>query len=393
MSVINQMLNNIEQREQVIQDTPTKKLDVLNVTEPRSFNGLLLSLLVIIILMMVWFNRSWFIAPLDSSEPPKLSLNIDTPVSQVVTQKQPELTVPPVPVPSAMVPPREQTIQTVDSEKRAQQKTPVIKSTAPKQTIAVPILKDISKAIPKEQEKASLSLADTVQVEKTPNVAAIESTPEPSFSITPVSLTASELAMLKYQQGRKLQREGQLDLAKTAWRDALQALPSLHKARESLAASYYGANNVTKALNILHQGNKTYSQYDGYRLLIAQIYFQQQQPQLALSSLAQPYLSDKASNEALALAGSLAQQLKRWSQAQRNYQRLNQRQPTNAKWLIGLAISLDAQQQTQKALAAYQSFMAMSGVDKSLYQYAHKRASTLKKLLLEQAQLTREQHG
>ena len=212
-------------------------------------------------------------------------------------------------------------------------------------------------------------------VNKTPIVAKQQS----HLSIKPIKLSAPELAKLKYQQGLKQQNKGDLAKAQQSWREALVAQPNLHGARESLAASFYGANQVDNALAILQQGTALYPDYENYRILMAQILFKQQRAKAALEVLDQPHKNKGASNEALALAGAIAQSLMLWPQAQHNYQALYARQPQYGKWLIGLAISLDAQSKHDAAQQHYQEFLRLPNVDSSLSQYAQERLKQIKK--------------
>ena len=92
-------------------------------------------------------------------------------------------------------------------------------------------------------------------------------------------------------------------------------------------------------------------------MLAAQIYYQSNKLDKALSILNNPYLDENASDENLTLAASIAQQLKRWPAAMENYQQLVSRQQNNPQWLLGLAISQDAQQMASKALKNYQKLI------------------------------------
>ena len=58
MSVINQMLNDIEQREQSQQDKSTQKLDYLEVDEPRHNGKWVIAILTVcIIAIALWVSK------------------------------------------------------------------------------------------------------------------------------------------------------------------------------------------------------------------------------------------------------------------------------------------------------------------------------------------------
>ncbi|PKF56736.1 hypothetical protein CW748_09670 [Alteromonadales bacterium alter-6D02] len=224
-------------------------------------------------------------------------------------------------------------------------------------------------------DKPELSSAS----ETAPTITLEEVEQPAQLSIKPVQLSEEQLAQLKYQKGLKLQSKGELVEAREAWLKAISIQVDLHQAREQLAASYFGANDVARALAILKQGIVLFPDYEGYRLLGAQIHYQQQQVQLALDMLQQPYLKATASIHALSLAGSLAQQLTLWPQAQQSYQKLVELEPGKAQWLIGLAIALDAQGQTAQALVFYMKLLVIPNLDKSLYDYAVERVKLLQR--------------
>ena len=208
-----------------------------------------------------------------------------------------------------------------------------------------------------------------------------------------MQLTSTELAKLKLKQGLEFQSAGQLKKSRQYWRQALSADDSLHQARELLVASHFGANESTSALQILQLAIDNYPRQDSYRLLMAQIYFQLKQPMLALNALNAPYSHQYSTIDNLALAGSLAQQMEIWPQAQLNYQKLNQLQPDNPNWLLGLAISFDAQHSVQQAANTYLQLIKLPLSDKTVYDYAHERLTYLKSVEQHVNHATRDSNG
>ena len=114
---------------------------------------------------------------------------------------------------------------------------------------------------------------------------------------------------------------------------------------------------------------------------------------MPLNALNSPYLHAYSSLDNLALAGSLAQQLEVWPQAQLNYQKLHQLEPDNQDWLIGLAISFDAQQNVPQAIQGYLRLLKLPKIDKTLYDYAHERLLYLKSMAHDATQATRDSNG
>jgi len=382
MSVINQMLNDIEQREKQ-SSQPPNKLDVLEVTEPSSSK---MRVMIIVLLFLSLVLGLWLFQGTIEQIEPEVSTNVEKlPVAKptVPTKTSPDKLVTSIDVPN------------VDKELVADDSKPAAvkpQSFLPRSKLVVTSPLDGS-AAEKMQESVSEVVEKTVVEPNEPVAEVVQAKSvavkkKPQLSIEPVALTPLQVAQLKYQQGLKQQNAGRLQRAQQSWRASLSAQPDFHQARESLAASYYGANDSGSALALLQQGSRDFPLYEGYRLLTAQILFSAKQPQQALAALNKPYMNPQASDQALSLAGSIAQSLESWPQAELNFQRLVSRNSSNSKWLIGLAIAFDAQQKSTQAIKAYQQFLALPNVEKSLYQYAKGRLSQLKT----QSQ-TREQHG
>jgi len=406
MSVINKMLNDIEQRERETEQAAGQKLDVLVVKEPLALKKIALVVLLLLILAtLIWFNKQLIWADSVSSEtitpvsqrldklPLKVTGSVAPTISKMLAPEQPQLPV----VNNAIVEATPQltkvTKKTVNIIKE-QPQLPVVNNAVVE---ATPQLTRVTKKtvnIVKEQpivDVVALSSAPQAQSKNTASQVATSSNSkqvEPKLTIKAVELTSHELATLKYQQGLKQQKNGQISAARQSWQASLRANSALHVARERLAASFYGANEMNNALAMLELGKQAFPQHEGYRLLMAQIYFSQQQPQQALAVLAKPHLSLSSSNAALELAASIAQHLQLWQQAQLNYLPLHRRQPSEAKWIIGLAISLDGQNKKIAALNKYEQFIMLPNHDDALYQYAKGRIKQLKILLP-----TREKHG
>gem|GEM_PF-3457839 len=374
MSVINKVLNDIEQREKSQQEQAAKKLDYLEVTEPKSrYVRLVIAVVILCLIVIIWWqwnalssansvvdNTSVTVAHIEPIVPERVSAKAEI-VKAIEVISVTEVAETKIIATEA----KNNSVShgTQESEELAVEQKVVAQQIVPPPTIQPLTTMAVKKPIVEPKKQASLS-------------------------ITPVKLSGDELAKLKYQQGLKQQRQGKIEQAQQSWRAAIKAKADYHSARESLAASFYGANDAKQALAILDLGQRAYPRYQGFRVMMAQILFKQQRPKLALEKLNQPFNDRDASDEALALAGSIAQSLSLWSQVQQNYQVLHQRQPFNAKWLVSLAISLDGQNKFELAHQKYQQFLRLPNLDKALSRYANERIIQLK-LNIE----TRENNG
>ncbi|MGB0834555.1 MAG: tetratricopeptide repeat protein [Psychrobium sp.] len=387
MSVINRVLNDIEQRKQ--QAEAAQGYEVVDIKEPPSNTKWIVAL----VLCCVVLAGLGYALTLDS----KSDEAQQAPIAQEVVVVEPPV-----------VTPAERTnVVVVDAEPsgssqelaREQVTQQNVEIVAAKKTVNQDVIAGNTTVEPtqvadavKQQQVTQSDVAVETKIVK-PVKSAVEQKapvitskkPKKKLSITPVEVSPQEVANLKFQQGLKAQKVGKIELAQKRWLEALKLEPTLHDARIQLAASYYGENNSPDALKILDEGNSKYPNFDGYRLLAAQIYYQANEFSRALAVLDNPYLDGAASEENLTLAASIAQQLKRWPMAMNNYQQLVNRQGNNPQWLLGLAISQDAQKLSQQALKHYRQLLTLTS-DQAVYDYATGRIAVLQQELVERGQ-------
>lgn len=360
MSVINRVLNDIEERNKTQSQPDRSSFEPVAIKEPKTLvSAMLVITMAGLIALIVWIF--------------KFSGNLSTPPDDTL-----------------LAPPLQQKAIEVASPSKAEIVKVKIKETDNQlaDDIAEKAIVHNEKVIETaaiKQEKLTQPLAESKGQLVTPEPILVKNTavhlPPPTvdktrLSITPVSMSSAEIAQLKFSQGMKFQKLGKIDKAQASWRKALTIAPMLHEARIQLAASFYGENNPNKALELLFKADKKFPTFTGYRLLAAQIYYQLGQSAQALSALENPYLIKNIAKENLTLAASLAQQLKDWPQAQKNYQALVTREYDNSKWVLGLAIALDAQRFNEKALRQYIHLVTLH-IDKAVHEYAQQRISVL----------------
>lgn len=386
MSVINRVLNDIEQRKQ--QEEAAQGYEAVDIKEPPSNTKWIVALVFCCVLLV----GLGYALTLDrkSDEEPQAPITqevivVESPVATTAQQANVEvvnaestfssqkLTQQKVTKQNIEVAAKKPVNQDVTAENTTVEPTQVVDAVKQQQVTKSDVA--VETKIVKPVRSAVKQLAPVITSKK----------PKKKLSITPVEVSPQEVANLKFQQGLKAQKVGKIELAQKRWLEALKLEPALHEARIQLAASYFGENNSPDALKILGEGNSKYPTFDGYRLLAAQIYYQANEFRRALAALDNPYLDSEASEENLTLAASIAQQLKRWPVAMNNYQQLVNRQGNNPQWVLGLAISQDAQQLTQQALKQYQHLLTLTG-DQGVYDYAVGRIAVLQQELAERGQ-------
>jgi len=383
MSIINRVLNDIEEQSKVEKKQAVGSLEPIYIKEldNSKYLYLIIGMLSVIILGLLWWLFSPTVTPVNS-DTHQQATNIAQP-------NEIKNTVPKVEVVKKQLvkeeKPKEVLLKKeivanklsdgIDSSRKDHDQV-ILSENTKHSAIATNSIPEesnlkktpISKPLP--TESADSTLTSSI-VKKDNNV-------KKSLSITPVKMTDIAVANLKLKQGIKAQQNGNIIKAQKMWQEALTIKPDLHEARIQLAASFYGANELPETMLLIAKAVREFPQYDGYRLMAAQIYYQEKQPEKALVVLNSPFNKKNVATENLVLAGSLAQQLQQWPAAQSNYQVLVNRDINNSQWVLGLAIAHDALGEKENAHRYYSRLMNLGNVDQAIREYARKRSSILK---------------
>jgi len=385
MSIINKVLNDIEEQSKIEKKTALGSLEPVYIKELDNSKYLYLvigTLLAVILGLLWWLFSSPKVLQVNSEDKPQTSiiakstdieaiaLNEETHNKKIVAVKHINESSSKEIISKKAV--SEQVILEQVVPKKVALTKRVSNVVSPSKVISSPIYPD---DIVVEDSKPNTvnSILDNKNVDNKNDINV-----KNSLSITPVKMSNIAVANLKLKQGIKAQKNGDITKAQKMWQEALTIKPDLHDARIQLAASFYGANELSKALSLISKAIRQFPQYDGYRLMAAQIYYQEKQPEKALSVLNSPFNKIDVATENLALAGSLAQQLQQWSAAQSNYKVLVNRDNNNSQWVLGLAIAYDALGEKENAHRYYSRLLSLGNVDQAIREYARKRSSILK---------------
>ncbi|REL31819.1 tetratricopeptide repeat protein [Thalassotalea euphylliae] len=217
-------------------------------------------------------------------------------------------------------------------------------------------------------------------------------TTKPSLTIARKQLTSAQLAVQKVNQAERAMAEKEGQKAEQLLQDALLLAPENKNARKQLAAIWFARGANQAAMNLLNQGISLSPNEPDFRLMKAKILLknhQQNQAQSAsqLSAQTSPQLT-QAFETLVALANvpqveyqsmlaTVAQQYQQLSAAVSAYQQLVLLQPNQAKWYLGLAIAFDQSSQFNDALNAYQQALAVGGLSLQTQQFAQQRMTEL----------------
>lgn len=360
MSVINQMLKDLEQRapEQghaPIQPVAPKKASTLKIV--------LMSALVLLSLNALGFYIWNLQARVAQSElKQQKTVNLES-IEQVVTSQ-----------PIKVKKPSNQELQQVDK--------PEIKQKQPEQKI-VPIqqvpVQQINKApkpsvqlIKKEQSPV---LEPTSVNTDTSVISAIPKTKTGKMSVSRRQLTSKELVTQKLASAEKALNINKIAKAEQFFEEILIIDPEHKESRKKLAALWFGRKSYQQAVNLLSQGIAIDRQDGELRLMKARIHFKQGQHEAAYNAL-KPLASFEQEEYQLMLA-NVAQQIEQYPSAISAYQVLINMQPYSGRWHLGLAIVYDKNSQFPLAVNEYALALSKADLSASSAKFAEQRMQAL----------------
>ncbi|MGY3902405.1 tetratricopeptide repeat protein [Aeromonas lusitana] len=175
------------------------------------------------------------------------------------------------------------------------------------------------------------------------------------LKIETVDLSEPELAALAERKATTAMAKGQMREAQDNYYQVLVHDPHNQDAREQLAALLYGEGRLTEAGQVLEEGLRLDPQQADFRLLLARVAISAGDKPKALDWLT-GYQPELASNlDYYATWAGLTQELGQHAQASDLYVKLLRQQPDQGRWWLGLGVAEDGQGHSQRALDAYRN--------------------------------------
>ncbi|MFM5510179.1 tetratricopeptide repeat protein [Aeromonas rivipollensis] len=173
------------------------------------------------------------------------------------------------------------------------------------------------------------------------------------LKIETVDLSEPELAALAERKATTAMAKGEMREAQDNYYQVLVHDPHNQGAREQLAGLLYGEGRLTEASQVLEEGLRLDPAQADLRLLLARVAISGGDRQKALDWLT-GYQPDLAANlDYYATWAGLAQELGQPAQASELYVKLLRQQPDQGRWWLGLGVAEDGQGHRQRALDAY----------------------------------------
>ena len=197
------------------------------------------------------------------------------------------------------------------------------------------------------------------------------------LKIETVELSDAELATLAERKATTAMAKGRMQEAQDGYYEVLAHDPHNQGAREQLAGLLYGAGRLTEAAQVLEEGLRLDPAQADLRLLLARVAIGGGDRQKALDWLT-GYQPDLAANlDDYATWAGLAQELGQPAQASELYVKLLRQQPDQGRWWLGLGVAEDGQGHRQRALDAYRNAQLHGNLGEASTRWLEQRIAQL----------------
>lgn len=254
---------------------------------------------------------------------------------------------------------------------------PVVNASAPLSAVSAQAASSPSVGIKAKVTEAPKVVVPAAPVATTVTAApAVQPVPK-SGSITRV-LTAEQRAEDLYREAVEQIKQGRMSQAQGILKRVLSEHPLHHPSRQLLARSLVEDGQVEEAQNLLRDGLTIAPNRLDFYIALAHVSLSKNDMDTAIKVLESglPAASDNA--EFHAFLATLLQRNGRHDEAIQHYVIALRKAPDSANWLLGLGISLQEKKDKASAAEAYQRAIDL-GLPPSLMQFAQDRLRQLNK--------------
>ncbi|MBL4940384.1 MAG: tetratricopeptide repeat protein [Colwellia sp.] len=347
MSVINQMLKDLEQRAPEQGQAP---ITIVASQKPSTLTIVFISLLVLLSLNALGFYIWDLQARVDTSN--EQQSQYQQQVSSVKLQVEEKIQEP---------------VQDKVQEQAQEKKQSIPVASKEEQVDRVVTLQPNEAQRPNNHAQQDLEKADQVLAMQNTNIS--------EMSVSRRQLTSKELVAQKLARAEKSLNMNEITRAEQLFEEVLIIEPAHKQARKKLAALWFGRKSYQQAANLLAQGISIDRQDGELRLLKARIHLQQRQLDAAYNTL-KPLASFENEEYQIMLA-NIAQQVEQYPSAITAYQVLISMQPYSGRWYLGLAIVYDKNSQFALAVNEYALALTKTDLSASSAKFAQQRLQAL----------------
>lgn len=159
--------------------------------------------------------------------------------------------------------------------------------------------------------------------------------------------------------------------------EILRIAPNELRTRKQLAAMLFSKERLTQAQKLLVDGLQIVPSDSSLRLMLARIHFKLGDQTQAFTVLAEHPYQALANDELISFRAALAERIGEYPRAEQDYQVLIQRNPTEAKWWLGLGVSQDKQRLSEQAIISYQQAQSLKQLPQKVDTFVEQRIQLL----------------
>ncbi|MFT5812800.1 MAG: MSHA biogenesis protein MshN [Psychroserpens sp.] len=356
MSVINQMLKDLDKRQSVQQD-------MANVSVPLPAKNLSTKSILVIFTIIIVFNVVGI-----------LGWQLYSENKQLKSQVQQEAIVSSLPIASTVI--KHVSKEFEDFAKVPQ--SPTIRANHKGDNTVTGITdntiknKELSLILPEKNAPVVI----VAPVELTKAVVNAEQGNETlpiksNLTISRTQLSPQALAANKITEAEQAMERNDIAKAESLFEEVLLVMPEHETARKQLAALWYGKRYYQDAVNLLSQGIALAPKAEEMRLMGARIYYEQDQARKAYKMLSP--VNNSNSSEVQILLANVSAELNEHNSAIIAYKKLIKLEPDVGRWWLGVAVSLDSLGMFLPARNAYKQSIARNNLSTSAMQFVRER--------------------
>ncbi|WP_199610749.1 tetratricopeptide repeat protein [Flocculibacter collagenilyticus] len=198
-----------------------------------------------------------------------------------------------------------------------------------------------------------------------------------SFSVQKVQITKAQRAALLFEQAQEQYQQGFIVDSMEGFNQVLLIQPEHIEARTYLAATLFGRNQTAQAVKILERGLQLKPEQSQWRIMLAKLFMENEKEDTALYYVT-PFLAESGA-EYLALRGTLAQKMNKPEIAKESFTQLSQLEPHQARWWLGKAIAEEQAGEQAAAVKSYRQASQLTGLSSASQRFVMQKIASLEK--------------
>ena len=247
-------------------------------------------------------------------------------------------------------------------------------------TVRLPAVKMVEKSIATENSATTNKPSQTTaepQLIKSPVSNTQAAVQIPTGTLPMKQVSAAQQADAEFRKAAALMQQGRIDDALAGYAAALRLDAGHDAARQALVALLLESKRGADAERVLHERLNSKPDHIGFTMMLARLQVERDAVAEAIATMekALPYANSHADYQAFMAA--LLQRQNRNDEAISHYQIALHLAPNNGIWLMGYGISLQAMQRNADAKAAFQHALDTHTLNQDLQAFVQQKIKGL----------------